>query len=151
MNIADELQKLEALHRNGTLGDEDFAQAKAKLLSENASPAAPARPPPPAAREGRCWGGLVFLVALGLVAWASNPDRDSLEKEWNARFSDALKKADVGLLETAAAKVLIETSVERKNYFFFSIGEVQAGVRLGDHKTKGYAFGAFGYWWGLPD
>lgn len=42
MGIADELQKLDELHRNGTLTDEEFAQAKTRLLTE---PAAQANPP----------------------------------------------------------------------------------------------------------
>ncbi len=33
MAIADELQKLEEMHRNGTLSDEEFAKAKASVLA----------------------------------------------------------------------------------------------------------------------
>jgi uncharacterized protein len=33
MNVADELQKLQQLHASGAISDEEFAQAKAKLLT----------------------------------------------------------------------------------------------------------------------
>jgi hypothetical protein len=39
MNIVDELQKLQALHRSGALTDEEFAAATASVLSGQASPA----------------------------------------------------------------------------------------------------------------
>ena len=41
MSIADELTKLEELRRSGALSDEEFAQAKARLLN---APAAPEQP-----------------------------------------------------------------------------------------------------------
>jgi len=37
MNVADELQKLQELHQSGGISDEEFAQAKAKLLTTPAS------------------------------------------------------------------------------------------------------------------
>jgi uncharacterized protein len=37
MNVADELQKLQELHKSGGISDEEFAQAKAKLLTTPAS------------------------------------------------------------------------------------------------------------------
>jgi uncharacterized protein len=37
MNVADELQKLHALHQSGGISDEEFVQAKAKLLTTPAS------------------------------------------------------------------------------------------------------------------
>ena len=37
MNVADELQKLQQLHDSGGISDEEFAQAKAKLLAAPAS------------------------------------------------------------------------------------------------------------------
>jgi len=47
MNIADELQKLEELRRTGALSDDEFARAKASVLSGSAAPA-PAAPASPA-------------------------------------------------------------------------------------------------------
>jgi len=35
MNIAEELERLARLHKEGTLNDEEFAQAKKKLLAES--------------------------------------------------------------------------------------------------------------------
>jgi hypothetical protein len=45
MNITDELERLGKLHKDGTLSDEEFAQAKSKLLSqsEEREPAEPDR------------------------------------------------------------------------------------------------------------
>lgn len=39
MGLADELQKLEQLHRSGSLSDEEFAKAKAALLANPSTPA----------------------------------------------------------------------------------------------------------------
>jgi hypothetical protein len=36
MNVTDELERLSKLHKDGTLSDEEFAQAKSKLLSQPA-------------------------------------------------------------------------------------------------------------------
>jgi hypothetical protein len=36
MNITDELERLGRLHKDGTLSDEEFAQAKSRLLSQPA-------------------------------------------------------------------------------------------------------------------
>ena len=33
MNVADELEKLQQLHQSGGISDDEFAKAKAKLLS----------------------------------------------------------------------------------------------------------------------
>jgi hypothetical protein len=38
MNITDELGRLAKLHNNGALDDDEFAQAKAKLLSSHDPP-----------------------------------------------------------------------------------------------------------------
>lgn len=37
MNVADELQKLQQLRESGAINDEEFAQAKAKLLNESST------------------------------------------------------------------------------------------------------------------
>ncbi|HEV3256358.1 MAG TPA: SHOCT domain-containing protein [Gemmataceae bacterium] len=42
MNIADEIRKLEELHRSGALTNEEFAKAKAAVLAGAQSPAGPA-------------------------------------------------------------------------------------------------------------
>jgi len=48
MNIADELQKLDELHRSGTLSDEEFARAKAAVLGAGPQPPPGGQVPPPA-------------------------------------------------------------------------------------------------------
>src|SRR5262249_12264234 len=45
MNIADELRKLQDLHRNGALTDEAFAAAKAAVLAKGAAGSDPANEP----------------------------------------------------------------------------------------------------------
>jgi hypothetical protein len=47
MSMADELKKLQELHASGALSDEEYAQAKARILN---APPAPAASPEPAAR-----------------------------------------------------------------------------------------------------
>ncbi|MBY0231857.1 MAG: hypothetical protein K2W96_21455 [Gemmataceae bacterium] len=91
--------------------------------------------------------GFVLLVVLGLVAWASNPDQKSLDAAWRQHLAKTMNQNTKGVLERVAASVLVETSVERKNYFFFSLAEIKAGLRFDRDKRTGYAFGAFGFWW----
>ena len=38
MSIAEELERLQALRERGTISDEEFARAKAKVLDQSASP-----------------------------------------------------------------------------------------------------------------
>ena len=156
MTIAEELQKLKDLHEKGVLTDEEFAKAKAAVLSgihprSAANSAETATQPLQAGGPWGCIGCLVFTVApfvlLGLIAWASNPDQASLEKAWKEHYSRTMQKNKANLFERAAAKVLIETAVERKNFFFFSIGEIKAGIRFDDQKATGHVIGAFGNWW----
>jgi len=45
MALSDELTKLQDLHQRGTLTDDEFSRAKARLLGENAAPAAAPKPP----------------------------------------------------------------------------------------------------------
>ena len=68
MTIADELQKLEQLHRSGVLFDEEFAKAKAALLC--GPPPAPPQAGPAAAdpaaidRQTRQWAMFLHLSLL---------------------------------------------------------------------------------------
>ena len=55
MNLADELQKLERLHRAGSLSDEEFAQAKSALLN-----------PPPIIGSIKASNGEVWKYPLSL-------------------------------------------------------------------------------------
>ena len=69
MSIADDLQKLQQLHQSGAIDDEEFAAAKAKLLSgepEVRSDPREAIPLSPAAqqRETRQWAFALHLSVL---------------------------------------------------------------------------------------
>jgi hypothetical protein len=46
MNITDELERLARLHKDGTLTDQEFAQAKAKLLSNETAEQTASQPRP---------------------------------------------------------------------------------------------------------
>lgn len=45
MALSDELTKLQDLHQRGALTDDEFSRAKARLLDENAAPAAAPKSP----------------------------------------------------------------------------------------------------------
>ena len=66
MNIADELQKLEELHRAGTLSDEEFAKAKAAVLAGSAASATQSPEALAAAteRQTRLWAMFLHLSLL---------------------------------------------------------------------------------------
>lgn len=114
MGIGEDIQKLQQLHAKGVLNDKEFADAKAGLVADKS-------PSPPRERSGGSaggWGCLVVIFIVGLMAWASNPDESSLKKGWSERHAKALRKADANMLETVAANVLVDTDVERIDYFF---------------------------------
>lgn len=78
MNDADELAKLADLHARGVLNDEEFAKAKARVLSGQAAPAGPAAGPNVGAVNGirrsrmdRWLGGVCGGIAraTGLDSW----------------------------------------------------------------------------------
>ena len=79
MNDADELNKLADLHARGVLSDEEFAKAKARVLSGTAAPAAGPAPSPNVgavnglrrARMDRWIGGVCGGIAraTGLDSW----------------------------------------------------------------------------------
>jgi uncharacterized Tic20 family protein len=68
MSIADDLQKLDQLRQSGALNDDEFALAKARLLSpppETAAPGPVAPPPLSLERQTRQWA---FLLHLSMLA-----------------------------------------------------------------------------------
>jgi phage shock protein C len=79
MALSDELTRLQDLHQRGVLTDDEFARAKARLLDENAAPAAAAKPPPVLAainalrrsRDDRWVAGVCGGIAgaTGVDAW----------------------------------------------------------------------------------
>ena len=79
MALSDEITKLQALHERGALTDDEFSRAKARLLDENAAPAAAPKPPSAVAAinslrrsvddrwiAGVCGG---IAAATGVDAW----------------------------------------------------------------------------------
>ena len=70
MNVADELQKLQQLHESGAINDDEFAQAKARLLNEpppvSGGPQGPPISSGPAAPEqqARQWAMFLHLSLL---------------------------------------------------------------------------------------
>jgi len=64
LNITDELERLGRLHKDGTLSDEEFAQAKSKLLNQ------PSEREPPA--EDNSLGGaanryVTFQIVMSVI------------------------------------------------------------------------------------
>lgn len=73
MSLTDELQRLHQLHRDGALTDDEFAQAKARLLQAADAPAPlEAMNALRRSRSDRLLGGVCggLAVATGMPAWA---------------------------------------------------------------------------------
>jgi len=68
MSIADELQKLQQLHESGAISDEEFAQAKAKLLNPPPS-SGPTSPASSADQEQQTKQWAMFLHLSQLVVF----------------------------------------------------------------------------------
>jgi phage shock protein PspC (stress-responsive transcriptional regulator) len=77
MSLADELERLKALHASGALSDEEFARAKARLLAGESAGASAAAPAIDAvarlrrSRSDRWLGGVCggFAVITGVESW----------------------------------------------------------------------------------
>jgi hypothetical protein len=65
MNLNDELERLSKLHKDGTLNDEEFAQAKGKLLGQPAE----SRPSEPdnSGDEAANRFMIVVLTVIGII------------------------------------------------------------------------------------
>jgi uncharacterized protein len=75
MSLAEEIQKLEELRKNGTLSEEEFNKAKTSLLSGAGSappPGVPPSPPKSPEAETKLWGMILHLSMLAgfLVPYA---------------------------------------------------------------------------------
>ncbi|MCI0700422.1 MAG: SHOCT domain-containing protein [Planctomycetia bacterium] len=77
MSLADELRQLQELHEQGALSDEEYAQAKARLLNAPAPPATPrparptpARSGPPAPSSTAKTNAYLPVIVIGLVVAA---------------------------------------------------------------------------------
>ncbi len=92
MSLADELEKLQQLRTSGTLSEEEFQQAKNRLIGEQ-EPPAPVPPPHPSPilsvdpeRDARQWGFFLHLaqyahmllpfggIILPIVLWQIKKD-----------------------------------------------------------------------------
>jgi hypothetical protein len=85
MNLADELRKLEELHRSGALTDEEFAAAKARVLAGEPAGTGPA-------------GEGVMREQLDELRLQNEVDR--LDREWQMereRYVQAVRPADCAL------------------------------------------------------
>ena len=152
MNIPEEIQKLQELHRTGALTDAEFTAAKSAVLAglTNPPPVPLAAPPPPAPVAGEgpwvCLGALFIPAVIAGIAFYTNPDQASLEAA--CRRNQAENRAKAGLFEKVAGDLLLDVSVERKNYYLLSIGTVTSKVRLGGPElAKADVIGCFGHWW----
>ena len=73
MSVAEEIKRLHELHQAGALSDEEFAQAKARLLQQGGDSSAPGQSPNRLRRSqndrwlGGVCGGLA--TATGLDSW----------------------------------------------------------------------------------
>jgi hypothetical protein len=116
MNIADELQKLAALRRDGNLTDEEFADAKRRLLSQ-AGEAGAARPEPAEAP-----------AAEPAAAAEEKTYRSSRWSAGNTFFPDSLTLSSDGILFRKGR--FFGSSEERINYKAIASLRVKNGIFL---------------------
>lgn len=67
MNMTDELERLSKLHKDGSLNDEEFAQAKRKLLSQPAESAPPKQDYSPGEASNPYVGLEIGVVVIGVL------------------------------------------------------------------------------------
>ena len=148
MSMAEELERLQGLHRGGTLSDQELAQAKQAVL--DGQPAAGTAPAVPGERPGSLmripWVGL-FLVGFLVAAYASNPSRPALEKTYKEQLERRV--ADEGWLKRNTIKAVgkLSVSYSRQDYGLFSVGLVTVHVPFLSGTQRAYYVGAFGRWW----
>jgi hypothetical protein len=117
MNLTDELQKLADLHSEGKLTDQEFANAKAKLLSSDSSAIAPARAPAEVTRASE-----VVPEIEQKTYWSSR---------WSAGnlfFRDRLTLAGDGL--TFRKGAMFSSNEEHINYRAIASIRVKNGIFL---------------------
>ena len=111
MSITDELRKLADLHREGQLTDQEFADAKKRLLAENG-------------------GG---VSADGKPAAGGMTEKTYRSSRWSAGnffFRDSLTLASDGMLFHKGA--MFGSSMERINYRTVASVRIKNGVFLAD-------------------
>lgn len=116
MNIADELQKLAALRKEGSLTEEEFADAKRRLLSQERDEAAVL--PPTAAQGAPASGGQADEVRFKSSRWSAG----------NTFFPDSLTLASDGILFRKGR--FFGSSEERISYKAIASLRVKNGIFL---------------------
>jgi hypothetical protein len=116
MNIADELQKLAALRKEGSLTDEEFADAKRRLLSQERDEAAGR--PPAAAQGAPAPGDQTEEVRFQSSRWSAG----------NTFFPDSLTLAGDGILFRKGR--FFGSSEERISYKAIASLRVKNGIFL---------------------
>ncbi|HEY1190083.1 MAG TPA: SHOCT domain-containing protein [Gemmata sp.] len=88
MGLADELQKLEDLRRNGTLTEAEFAQAKAAVLTRTAAAPAPASAAPGAEKLGEHLAAVRYQNELERIdrEWAMERERYMITGKHGRRY-----------------------------------------------------------------
>ena len=111
MNLSDELQKLQTLHQQGALNDEEFTAAKKRVLDGAAGEAKSASPRPPSvlhqltrAKSNRWIGG----VCGGLAAMTNIP-----AWSWRLLFVLAILLHGLGLLIYALLWIFVPLEREQ--------------------------------------
>ena len=66
MNVADELQKLHDLHQSGTISDEEYARAKARVLDDSPSEPVVAATPVGTEEQARQWASFLHFSQLAV-------------------------------------------------------------------------------------
>ena len=115
MNLTDELSKLAELHRQGSLSDEEFANAKRNLIAENR--AAP--------------DGVVTEIRAGPAAPAPIEEKTYQSSRWSAGnlfFPDRLTLAGDGMLFHKRA--MFGSNQEHINYRAVASFRVKNGIFL---------------------
>ena len=141
MNIAEEIAKLEELHRKGTLNDDEFSRAKAVVLEgKSAGAITPGGSPPQQSWAKNVRWGFFVLLAIGIIAFVTNPDEAKYKH-------DMAIKDQRNLFEKATGAALADVSFERTNYFLFSTGKLNIRLRLTGEEGNAVFIGAFGRWW----
>jgi len=118
MNIADELQKLAKLRKDGDLTDEEFSDAKRRILAQEAH--AGAGPPPPDGDGGDAPAGPIEEKTYQSSRWSTG----------NTFFPDSLALASDGILFRKGR--LFGSSEERISYKAIASLRVRNGIFLSD-------------------
>jgi len=113
MNLTDELRKLAELHQEGHLDDQEFANAKRRLIAE--SRAEPVAPP---------------ITSEAAVRFAEKSYRSSRWSSGNLFFTDVLTLASDGMVFRKGA--LFGSSEEHINYRAVASFRINNGFFLSD-------------------